>query len=572
VAVRFPVLDRGGLGVGLDLSWGSSQGFGFDSARGDVLSPAVRAYLRASAGAWSHAFFSWQPRDRAAPRVEDYAPAWDDLCAALPRSLPRALHHTALNLGSLAPYDRTELFAFTNALCERYALRWINEDVGLWSLAGRPVPYPLPPLLTEAGLRATIANVRTCQAALDVPLVLEFPGFGHGVSAVLGDWDAFDHFRCLAEETESPVTLDTGHLLSWRWWCGQRGEALLDDLHRLPLQHCFEIHLSGCEIAGEEFVDAHHGRLLDLQLHLLDRLIPLCSNLRAVTFEDPRLESDGALDASSRASWDALLAITHRWAPSVARPTIAPTKKHEPIEDATPYEHHEELLASALYDVAAADSFELDPGARSAIVHSVRAMVLGRAHRGTGGLQQWFPRTIAAWRLRHADDSDLFDLARFFCASGASRAWREALGAPLGLSLEEALYRFFEDLNVGDAATREEELLSALLRGLAVSPRSRFILPASVRTVPGGHAAVSQQLSLHAAIDGRYLTGPVTPAVAAVLRGDNTALEDPDLEPVRRHLAAMRLWPACSPALAPPLPLFNAPRAVTTGGSHAHEA
>jgi uncharacterized protein (UPF0276 family) len=303
MAVRFPSLASVGLGVGLDLPWDGATGFG----PGDTLAAPVRSFLTSQARAWSHAFFSWQPRDRAAPVIGDYAPAWDDLVAALPPGLPLALHHTALNLGALGSYRRDELLAFTRALCERYHFAWINEDVGLWSLAGRPVPYPLPPLLTLDGLSATIENVRECQAELPVPLVLEFPGFARGVSLVVGELHAYDFFRALAEATAAPVTLDIGHLLSWQWFRGRRGEALYGELERLPLAHCFEIHLSGCEIVRDRFVDAHHGALLGEQMVLLERLAPRCPNLRAVTFEDPRFDAQGTLLAPSARSWRRLV-------------------------------------------------------------------------------------------------------------------------------------------------------------------------------------------------------------------------------------------------------------------------
>jgi uncharacterized protein len=311
--MRFPRLARRGLGVGMDLPWDGRSGFAHDPERGDVLARPVRAFLRTSAAGWSHAFFSWQPRDRAPPLVADYVNAWDDLVGVLPPDLPRALHHTALNLAALAPYRRGELLELTSALCERYALRWVNEDVGLWSLAGRPLPYPLPPVLDGNGLRATIANVRECQRALPVPLVLEFPGFARGVSLVLGDMHAYDFFRVLAEATEAPVTLDVGHLLSWQWWRGRRGEALFEELERLPLAHCFELHLSGCEIVNGRFVDAHHGQLLDEQLTLLMRLLPVCPNLRAVTYEDPRFDEHGVLLPTNQPSWLRLVEAVKPW-------------------------------------------------------------------------------------------------------------------------------------------------------------------------------------------------------------------------------------------------------------------
>ena len=318
-AVRFPALPKRGLGVGMDLRWDAETGFGHRPCQGDRLAPRVRAFLQAQAATFSHAFFSFQPRDRALPRVADYAPAWDDLVRALPGELPLALHHTALNLGALGPYARTELLAFTAQLCERYRLRWVNEDVGLWSLAGRPLPYPLPPVLDTGGLRASCENVRECQDGLPVPLVLEFPGFSAGVSVVVGEMHAYDFFRELAERTCAPVTLDVGHLLSFQWLRGKRGAALLDELERLPLAHCFELHLSGCELVGERFVDTHHGVLIELQLELLARLLERCENLRAVTYEDPRLTADGALVPATRASFERLVREVAPWSMPATR-------------------------------------------------------------------------------------------------------------------------------------------------------------------------------------------------------------------------------------------------------------
>jgi uncharacterized protein (UPF0276 family) len=168
-------------------------------------------------------------------------------------------------------------------------------------------------MLNAEGLEKTVANVLECQAAQPVPHVLELPGIARGVSVVMGVWHAYDFFRALAEETDAPVTLDVGHLLSYQFWRGRRGEAMLDEIEKLPLAHCFEIHLSGCEILGDKFFDAHHGRLLNEQLELCARLLERCPNLRAVTFEDPRFEDDGALAADNVPSWARLEEVTASW-------------------------------------------------------------------------------------------------------------------------------------------------------------------------------------------------------------------------------------------------------------------
>ncbi|MFO0675719.1 MAG: DUF692 family protein [Polyangiaceae bacterium] len=295
------------LGVGLDVAWGS--GFLSRPDGTDVASDGLVAFLTRQAGHFRHLFVSWQPKDRGPLDASRYFQAYDDLFARVGHLYPvRALHHTALNLGALETSDRRELLALTRALVERYDFAWVNEDVGLWSIHGTPLPYPLAPYLTERGLRAAIANTREVQDALPVPMVIEFPGFSDGTALVLGKMHAYDFFRRLADDADVPVTLDTGHLLSYQWLRGRRGEALFDELDKLPLDRCFEIHLSGCSIEDDRFHDRHHGILLADQFAMLRRLARLCPNLRAVTYEDPVFDAAGTFVAATTPSLDTLLA------------------------------------------------------------------------------------------------------------------------------------------------------------------------------------------------------------------------------------------------------------------------
>ena len=109
------------------------------------------------------------------------------------------------------------------------------------------------------------------------------------------------------------AALDVGHLLSYQWLLGARGDALYQDLHRLPLAQCTEIHLSGCELSGGRFMDHHHGVLMDEQFTLLERLLPLCPALRVVTYEDPRFDDDGALLPGTVASFERLRVLVTAW-------------------------------------------------------------------------------------------------------------------------------------------------------------------------------------------------------------------------------------------------------------------
>src|SRR5262249_5867016 len=149
-----------------------------DTIHGDRAADRVVRYLERHAADFSHLFVSWQPRDRGRLDARAYFAGYDDLFGRVGALYPiRPLHHTPLNLGALQPYDRAALTSFTNALVDRYRFAWINEALGLWSIHGKPLPSPLPPYLTRAGLDAAIRNTRASRDGLAAPLVVEFPGF-----------------------------------------------------------------------------------------------------------------------------------------------------------------------------------------------------------------------------------------------------------------------------------------------------------------------------------------------------------------------------------------------------------
>ena len=169
-----------------------------------------------------------------------------------------------------------ELVDFTNALCARYGIGWINEDVGFWSLSGRPLsPYPLPPLLDATGLRACVGAWAPSARTSSRRWCWSFPGSPRGSAWCLGRWTPTTSSRPSPRRPGRRSTSTSRHLLSWRWWRGWRGRSALRRSRAAAarsLLRAASVRLRG--IAGDRFIDAHHGRLLDQQLTMLERLLP----------------------------------------------------------------------------------------------------------------------------------------------------------------------------------------------------------------------------------------------------------------------------------------------------------
>ncbi|MBI2373464.1 MAG: DUF692 family protein [Deltaproteobacteria bacterium] len=559
------MIRRLSFGVGMDLT--PSSTYGFDD-RG-ALSDRVARFLRSMPSELDHFFFSFQRRGRSTLRADDYFPSFDDLMTHVPSGWTRALHHTLLNLGTTGRYDRRPIFELTNELIARYELAWVNEDLGLWSIDGRPMPYPLPPLLTENGLRASIRNVRECMTGLDAPLVVEFPGFADGPSVWVGELDAYDFFRQLAEETSVHVTLDVGHLLSWRWAIGHRGAALFDGLDRLPLASCFELHLSGCTIRAESFVDAHHGVLLDEQLELAEQLIERCPNLRAVTFEDPRYTRDGQLTRKSRTSFERLRRLVPR-APersALARPERRLAEWNPAESDRHVGGRLESTLSTLLHEARTLAGFldgslspelsredretlgAIDRGRLVKAAEATRHAAFSRSHAGSGRLTDAFEASLASYRSAHSDDPGLDVLRAAFLESDEFKGSKELPFSGPGIAIEEAFGAFLSRLTLAPSRVIGEETDLSLLRAVAALREPEFELPRDLILLEHGAAFArgGPVPSIHGLIANRVVRGPIDARILEVLEGRRHA--EPALEAALRKVGLIRRSPWKEPPI-----------------------
>lgn len=304
------VKNKLGLGVGMDLPWNHEIGF---QTQTDDITEKMYLFLDEYAKDFSYMFLAFQPKNQNYLDSKEYTLAYDKLFIAATDIPLRAFHHTMLNMGAMEPYEKRYIAKFTNDLIEKYNFQWIVEDLGIWSIQGKSLPYPLPPFLNEQGLKACIVNIKEWQSLLHAPLCLEFPGFTEGSNFYIGQIDAFKFFKIVAEETASIVTIDVGHILSYQWLKGYQGDQMYSNLEHLPLDRCFELHLSGCVIHEGKFRDMHHGVLLDEQIELLQFFLDNCPNLKAVTYEDPKYDRSGKLILKSQRNYERLKESVDRW-------------------------------------------------------------------------------------------------------------------------------------------------------------------------------------------------------------------------------------------------------------------
>ena len=550
--VRFPDVGRVGLGVGLDMHLGAPIGFDTNGKP----QPRVHRFLNRHAADFATAFFSWQPRGRGRLDLQDYEASFNALLKGAPDYQALGLHHTRLNLAAPPDNDQDELLAFTNALIRRFGFDWVNEDLGLWSVDGKPMPYPLPPYLTEAGLDQCVANCRFWQTHLEAPLLVEFPGFSDGISLSVGHIDAYDFFREVVIESGSPCTLDLGHLISWRWRLGHRGEGLFADLDRLPLNHCFEVHMSGCLVSGERWVDAHHGVLRHEQLTLLERLLPRLPNLRVVTYEDPKFDEQGALPDKALPGFEALKGIVaNRQSRDLAPPAVPPEPiTHtdiRPLHDAfarllfderarTHFIEHGQLAHTSAADLSELATIHTEELSRAA--NLIASHLMDRRYAGLGRINEVFTGI------------DVSDLWPRFLASKHAASWREV---GHGRCVEEAFFRFCFEQGVGHAADLRRQMLTAVLTTLSRGRRPAFSLPEELTATPRGYASVINGC-LVALVDNQLVTGPVSALIADLIYGHDPVscatrhrVSTASVELLSRALTAKGLLSTTTPSSSP---------------------
>ena len=206
----------------------------------------------------------------------------DQIQESVGYEVPFILHYNDLGIcdPSLEVEDHAEII---NGLCDLMSPPWFVEDFGYWSLDGRQFYSFMPPVLTEESLETTCRNMLALQEKVKVPYLPENPAFMFAV----GPMHILEFAGELSRRTNCGLLLDVGHLYSYQVL---NGREPLQDLHFLPLDRVYEIHIAGGDVvrstSGYRYFDDNHSRpIAPAVLDMLAEILPKATNLRAVTVE-----------------------------------------------------------------------------------------------------------------------------------------------------------------------------------------------------------------------------------------------------------------------------------------------
>lgn len=241
------------------------------------------------------------------PRFVEYAglAEVDSVAAEVARiraaGAPVLFHPSYINFCGSFP-NHASWLAATAAHVAAVGSPWFAQDCAYCFWEAGPsystqLGYFIPPLLNEASLASAIARVREVQAAVPVPVAVE-PA---PMSFVVGRMPLFTFFGRLARETGCALLLDMGHLVSYEMASGRR---VLDHIGELPADQVIELHIAGGRLRqaadGPVYVDMHEAPVLEESWRMLEALLPLLPNVKAVCYECEGRDGDTVLATLAR--------------------------------------------------------------------------------------------------------------------------------------------------------------------------------------------------------------------------------------------------------------------------------
>lgn len=193
---------------------------------------------------------------------------------------PLIHHFTGVAPGGIDGVNRQQL-AIQSSISSVLEAKWCLEDLGIWNIGPYSIPYFAPPVLCAATLENTINEIKILQSESALEFLPEVPS----CSFVIGDIGLGVFFTKIVEACECNIVLDISHVFSYASYYSL---SLQDALSSFPLSAVKEFHVAGGSIHPEHrwrYRDTHSERIVPAVLDLLEFAIPLCRNLKAITYE-----------------------------------------------------------------------------------------------------------------------------------------------------------------------------------------------------------------------------------------------------------------------------------------------
>lgn len=199
---------------------------------------------------------------------------------------PTTLHFLDLNLDEPEDFDAPWLLRLQD-LINRMRPRWLCGDAGTWHMGRREAAHMLllPPILSRESAKRYAEGIVRLREATGLEVLPENPPG----TAYVGDLHVLDFFALVTEYADTGFLLDAAHLSIFQHLRGLEPWAGLDGF---PIDRIVEVHIAGGKERVERgfaFIEDDHGPVPQPgALHILQRLAPAATNLRAVVFECER--------------------------------------------------------------------------------------------------------------------------------------------------------------------------------------------------------------------------------------------------------------------------------------------
>ncbi|NRB40211.1 MAG: DUF692 family protein [Pseudomonadales bacterium] len=153
-----------------------------------------------------------------------------------------------------------------------------DENAGYSSQFG----YFIPPILNQASLELAIIRVKEVQEMVGITVAIEPPP----LTFIIGHMPLFEFIGKLADATDCAILLDMGHLVSFEM---ASFNSVLQAIAYLPVERVIEVHIAGGKIKmaeeGPVYIDAHECEVVDETWAMLESMLPLLPNLKALCYE-----------------------------------------------------------------------------------------------------------------------------------------------------------------------------------------------------------------------------------------------------------------------------------------------